>query len=142
MPSAGASDASGPSWQHTAAQCGNVYVQPSPVASMHNVYVQGHVAFDAHQVNADSGPDGTIYAAAGVPRVPATTAPGSTAGSSTAPAALGKDLLQDRAQKLRAVPKSMGSKSKRQQFLEQHGFKKPRGGKCRDYYGSKFGRDW
>ena len=127
MPSACVSDGSGQSWQQSAALSGNVYVHTSPVPSMHNVYVQGNVALDARQIHAHSAPDGTLYAAAGV----------------TATTRLPwEDLLQDRAVKLRAVPKSMGPKSKQQQFVEKHGFKKPRGGKCRDYYGNKFGRDW
>ena len=53
----------------------------------------------------------------------------------------GKDLLEDRVRTLNCFPKSAPSKSKRKQFEEEKGFKKPRGGKMRGYYAWQFGRD-
>ena len=128
-------------FQQSPLQSGNVYVQASPVLSATNVYVQGQAPFANYQACAHAAQPGHIDAAAAVPASDAGM-PGSTSGSCTVPVpSLGKELLQDRARKLCAVPKSQGSKSKRQQFVEKHGFKKSRGGKCRQYFGHVFGRD-
>ena len=54
---------------------------------------------------------------------------------------LGKDLLPDRARTLKACAKSEPSKSKRKQFEEKWGYKKARGGKCRDYFADVYSRD-
>ena len=113
----------------------NVYVQATSVQDANTACRQG-----AYHVPSQAAQGGNVYGTEAVPVTNDMAA--TTGGSSMAPAAvLGKDLLQDRARNLRAVPKSQGSKSKRQQFLETHGYKRPRGGQCREYFGQVYHRD-
>ena len=58
-----------------------------------------------------------------------------------AKSSLGKDLLPDRARTLKACAKSAPSRSKRKQFEDKWGFKKARGGKCRQYFAEVYHRD-
>eukprot|EP00435_Cladocopium_sp_Y103_P044878 s395_g12.t1 len=58
----------------------------------------------------------------------------SAASSNQARPGLGRDLVADRGPRLKAFPKSKPSKSNRKVFEEKWGYKKPRGGKCREYF--------
>eukprot|EP00435_Cladocopium_sp_Y103_P055144 s1382_g18.t1 len=126
--------------QESPVHSGNVYVQATAAHCASTAGVQGAAPVGANHAPSEAPQGGNVYV-----RQDAHVnddMSGSTTGSPVAPAAaLGKDLLQDRARKLQAVPKSQGSKSKRQQFLETHGFKRARGGKCREYFGNVYHRD-
>lgn len=129
-----------PLFQESPLHSGNVYAQATPVQCTHTACGQGAASVGGFHAPSQAAQGGNVYVTEAVP-VNADTA-GATAASAMPPAAaLGKDLLQDRARNLRAVPKSQGSKSKRQQFLETHGYKKPRGGQCREYFSQVYHRD-
>ena len=129
-----------PLFQESPLYSGNVAAQATPAHCTPTACGQASALAGGFHAPSQAAQGGNVYVTQTVP-VHADTAGATAASAVPSAAAVGKDLLLDRARNLRAIPKSQGSKSKRQQFLETHGYNKPRGGKCREYFSEKYHRD-